>query len=252
MADDDLTELVTGLGHGRPAHEIVADALRRRIALAGYEPGELLPTERELAATLGIGRATLRRALRRLAAEGLVSTVPGRAGGTRVLAPDRSAPGGGPEQLDAQRAAALEDVLEVRSALEPLAARRAAERAEPAAREALERLVAHRAESLAGYTTLDTRFHVAVAAASGNPLLRELVERSREGFFAWANDLWFHLDLRARDDARRELDRSLAEHEPIAAAIAAGDAPAAEALMHGHVRAGAEGYRELFARARRS
>ena len=245
---DDLKDLALGLGHGRPTHEIVADALRRRIALGGYAAGEVLPTERELAAELGIGRATLRAALRLLADEGLVSTQPGRAGGTRVLAPERTARTLD-DHVDAERARALEDVLEVRAVLEPLSARRAAERATDRDRRELEEIVAADAGTVEEYTLLDTRFHVAVARAGGNRLLLELVERSREDFFAWANDLWFRIDLRALDDVRDELNESIAQHRPIVAAIAAGDADAAERLMRAHVAQGAQGYREIFRRA---
>ena len=46
---DDLKTLVNDLGRGRPTHLIVAEALRRRIALGGFEPNEALPSERELA-----------------------------------------------------------------------------------------------------------------------------------------------------------------------------------------------------------
>ena len=247
---DDLADLVATLGHRRPTHDIVADALRRRIALGGYAPGEMLPTERQLAATLGIGRAALRTALRRLASEGLVSTRPGRSGGTTVLAPERagrSATG----QIEAARASALEDVVDVRIALEPLSARRAAERATRPEHALLEAIVAEAADSMEAYTTLDTRFHIAVARTSGNRLLLAQIERAREDFFAWANDLWFRLDLQARDDAQAELDASIAEHRPIAAAIVAGDAAAAERLMRVHVEQGAEGYRELFEQAER-
>jgi GntR family transcriptional regulator, transcriptional repressor for pyruvate dehydrogenase complex len=244
---DDLRDLAAGLGHRRPSHEIVADAVRRRIALGGYAPGELLPTERDLARTLGIGRATLREALRQLAAEGLVSTVPGRGGGTTVLAPGRIPRGA--RRVDAERASALEEMVDVRAVLEPLSARRAAEHATRRDRERLVELVAEGADTLEAYTTLDTRFHVSVAAATGNRLLLELVERAREDFFAWANDLWFHTDLRERPDVREELSRSLAEHRPIAAAIAGGDPEEAERLMRAHVRHGAEGYRAIFERA---
>jgi DNA-binding GntR family transcriptional regulator len=59
------------------------------------------------------------------------------------------------------------------------------------------------------------------------------------------------MDLSARDDVRSELDRNVAEHRPIAAAIADGDGPRAEALMREHVISGAAGYRDIFARARR-
>jgi GntR family transcriptional repressor for pyruvate dehydrogenase complex len=246
---DDLKDLVATLGHRRPTHDIVADALRRRIALGGYAPGEALPAERELAATLRIGRSALRTALRQLAAEGLVSTLPGRGGGTTVLAPERMVRAAG-TQIDEARAGALEDVVDVRTALEPLAARRAAERATPADTAQLAAVVAEDADTMEAYTTLDTRFHIAVARASGNQLLVALVERAREDFFAWANDLWFHMDLRARGDAQAELNAALAEHRPIAAAIVAGDPGAAELLMRAHVAQGAEGYREIFQRAR--
>src|SRR4051794_30206568 len=219
---DDLKDLVAGLGHGRPTHEIVTDALRRRIALGGYEPGGLLPTERELAASLRIGRASLRRALRQLAAEGLVSTLPGRSGGTRVLAPGRRSDALD-DGVDAERARALEDVVDVRLALEPLSARRAAERASRSERDRLAELVEHDAESIEAYTTLDSRFHIAVAEAGGNRLLLDLVERSREDFFAWANALWFRTDLSERQDVGEELGRNIAEHRPIAAAIGRGD-----------------------------
>jgi len=246
---DDLKDLVATLGHGRPTHEIVADALRRRIALGGYAPGEALPAERELAATLGIGRVALRTALRRLAAEGLVSTLPGRAGGTTVLAPERQSAGTG--QVEAARASALDEVVDVRTAIEPLSARRAAERATAADKARIAAVVAEEAGSIEAFTTLDTRFHIAVARASGNALLLALVERAREDFFAWANDLWFHMDLQARGDTQAELDAAVAEHRPIADAILAGDPDRAEHLMRVHVAQGAAGYREIFARASR-
>jgi GntR family transcriptional regulator, transcriptional repressor for pyruvate dehydrogenase complex len=245
----ELKELVTDLGHGRPTHEIIAEALHRRIALGGYEPGESLPAERELAVALGIGRATLRAALRLLTEQGLVSTRPGRAGGTTVLAADRDTPSVG--RVDAERERELHYVGDVREVLEPLSARRAAESISAEDAAALEYLAGQQAVGVDGFTTLDTRFHIAVASASGNPLLRSLIERAREDFFDWANDLWFRMDLRERDDLGAVLDESLAEHRPIAAAIAAGDAHKAERLMFMHIRAGVESYAEIFSRARR-
>jgi len=244
-----LQDLVTDLGHGRPAHEIIAEALHRRIALGGYEPGESLPSERELAETLGIGRATLRAALRLLTEQGLVSTRPGRAGGTTVLAADRDTPAGG--RVEAERERELHEVGDVRQVLEPLSARRAAEQISSDDAAALQRLAGQQAIGIEAFTTLDTRFHIAVAAATGNPLLRSLIERARENFFDWANALWFRMDLRERDDLGAVLDHSLAEHRPIAAAIAAGDARRAERLMSRHIRAGVESYAEIFSRARR-
>ena len=54
-----------------------ADQLRDEIR-AGYQPGEALPSERQLAKRLGVGRDVVRDALRELRDEGLVVTTPGR------------------------------------------------------------------------------------------------------------------------------------------------------------------------------
>jgi GntR family transcriptional repressor for pyruvate dehydrogenase complex len=65
------------------ATEGVADRLRTRILTGALGPGVLLPGERDLAGELGVSRLTLRSALVRLQAEGLVQPVHGS--GTRVL-----------------------------------------------------------------------------------------------------------------------------------------------------------------------
>jgi DNA-binding FadR family transcriptional regulator len=67
----------------RKAAEATAEQLRRRILKGAIEPGTDLPAERELAGQLGVSRLTLRAALARLEAEGLVRPVQGS--GTRVL-----------------------------------------------------------------------------------------------------------------------------------------------------------------------
>jgi DNA-binding GntR family transcriptional regulator len=61
----------------------IADALRARLAL--LPPGSPVPSETALSGEFGVARNTVRRALGRLADEGLVATVPGR--GRVVLAP---------------------------------------------------------------------------------------------------------------------------------------------------------------------
>lgn len=65
---------------GRPtvAYRALADELRRGLAAGEYADGRRLPTEAELAATHGVSRQTVRRAMQDLVAEGAVYRVPGR------------------------------------------------------------------------------------------------------------------------------------------------------------------------------
>ena len=80
------------LQHER-AHRAVADAIRTRLAVGELRPGDRLPPERVLAERLGVGRMTVRQALRELAAEGLLVTSRGRHGGTVVADEPRPFPG---------------------------------------------------------------------------------------------------------------------------------------------------------------
>ena len=68
----------------RGSHARIAEALRVRLAL--LSPGSPVPSETALSGEFGVARNTVRRALGRLAEEGLVGTVPG--GGRVVLVPD--------------------------------------------------------------------------------------------------------------------------------------------------------------------
>ena len=62
----------------RPISEQIADALRRQIDAGILQPGEKLPSVRELATQLAINPNTIARAYRELEAEGWIATVPGK------------------------------------------------------------------------------------------------------------------------------------------------------------------------------
>lgn len=79
---------MSGLTPPVPAYMQVIARLKQRIEKGELRPGDLLPSDRELAETYGIARATAQKAVGALRAEGLAETVPGR--GTRIL--DRPAP----------------------------------------------------------------------------------------------------------------------------------------------------------------
>jgi GntR family transcriptional repressor for pyruvate dehydrogenase complex len=217
------------------SHQVVAEIMRHRIALGDFPPGSRLPTERELAEVLGVGRNTVRQALRQLTEEGLVSTSLGRSGGTRVR--DAADAGHTPRaEILANFRATIRDSVEYRQAIEPFAARLAAERAPHDARQRLLRLLDEPAVDLSGYHRLDSEFHLAVAAASGNPVLQQAVERARADMFVGGNALWLQAGWSLGHAGSPEPEPRLRdEHLPIALAILGGDGPAAEARMREHL-----------------
>ena len=62
----------------RPIYAQIIDGFREQIATGVLQPGEKLPSVRELAATLAINPNTIQRAYRQLEAEGWIATVPGK------------------------------------------------------------------------------------------------------------------------------------------------------------------------------
>src|SRR5215217_2050530 len=105
-------------------YEQVVRRLSADIAAGRLAPGERLPSERDLARALGVGRASVREALAALANQGLVETRPGS--GSFVADDAVTALRGG---SDLSHDASPSDVLEARALLEPAVARLAASRA---------------------------------------------------------------------------------------------------------------------------
>ena len=62
----------------RPIYTQIADGFREQIAAGILQPGEKLPSVRELAATLAINPNTIQRSYRQLEADGWIVTVPGK------------------------------------------------------------------------------------------------------------------------------------------------------------------------------
>jgi len=65
-------------GGGTPAYLQIVDQIKHHIAKGRFQPGQQLPTIRQLAAHLGVHRNTVARAYKDMAREGLVSTQQGR------------------------------------------------------------------------------------------------------------------------------------------------------------------------------
>ena len=205
----------------RQRYEQVADRIAADIRAGRLAPGERLPSERDLARRLEVGRASVREAIAALQVAGLVETRPGS--GTFVAAT--------PEEVREVHDSSPSDLLEARALLEPAVARLAAQRA--GSDEEIERLLAQMEDATGDvWNDCDRRFHLRIAELTGNPVLTDLA-----GHIAAVMDepLW----QRLRDDSIAVPGRTtlhLAEHRMIYEAIAEGDADAAELYASQHIR----------------
>ena len=116
----------------RKAYEQVADQLRELIVSGELARGERLPNENTLAHEFGVSRATVREALRLLAAQNLIRTAKGAGGGSYVTLPSVDHISeflhASINLLTEAQDVTLEEFLEARELLEVPAARLAAER----------------------------------------------------------------------------------------------------------------------------
>lgn len=150
--------------------------LRRQITTGAWEVGSRIPIEPELAETLGVGRSTIREAVRSLASIGMLETLPGRGTFVRSSAPTSSVLN---EFLTAYT---LEELLSYRRALEIEAAQQAALHRTAEDIEALEAAVANAVQrdhcpahgSPETTAELAARFHYLLFDAAKNRLLASL------------------------------------------------------------------------------
>ncbi|MBB5918361.1 DNA-binding GntR family transcriptional regulator [Nocardia transvalensis] len=197
----------------------VCRALRDDIITGVFAPGQRL-TEDTLAERYGVSRVPVREALRTLQAEGFAWSRP--YAGVFVA-----------ELTEAEAA----DLLEIRAQLEPLCAARAAVRHTPEQLGRLKELTALGQDAVRGgrldeVTRLNSRFHEVLAEASGSTLLAQLITQLSQKI-AWVYAV--ELPRRAGD--------SWHEHEDICAALEAGDAERARALVADHIAHAASAYR---------
>ncbi|MCF1596194.1 FadR/GntR family transcriptional regulator [Streptomyces muensis] len=203
------------LGAVRPSPlvEQAAERLREQITDGHWPVGTKLPGETTLARELGVGRSTVREALRALAGAGLVQ--PRQGAGVFVIATEPA------EDWPARlRRAAVSDVYEVRMAVEVQAARLAAHRRTPEDITALEAALEGRRAASAGddvtFVDADIALHAAVVAAAHNPVLTDLfgefIPVLRDGLIELLTltALRTH-DPNTADDAHAALVRAVAE-----------------------------------------
>ncbi|MEV4224288.1 FCD domain-containing protein [Nonomuraea sp. NPDC049725] len=206
-----------------PLVEQATARLREQITGGHWPVGTRLPSENALAQTLGVGRSTVREALRALTGAGLVQ--PRQGSGVFVIAAEPA------EDWPARlRRAAITDVYEVRVIVETRAARlAAARRTDDDVRALRAALAARRAAAGGGdaaFVDADIALHAAVVAAAGNPVLTGLFAEFAPALRERLIDLVELLGLR-HDDANPGDDA----HARLVEAVEAGDPDTAEAVL---------------------
>ena len=213
----------------------IVGQIRGAIASGEIAPGERLPSERDLGATFGVSRTTLREALRALEAQGVIEIRTGSRGGAFVAEPSSELVAAALGALLRFRSATARELAEFRAPFEAENAAWAARRAEPAALAELEHIVGDVAARIGDESipwpevaALEVRFHDAVARATGNSvraaIMSAILDALQRAFTAVPVPLGSPL--------RAELAHEL---HAIVNAIHAGDATAASEAMRHHV-----------------
>jgi DNA-binding FadR family transcriptional regulator len=217
-------------------YEHVARRIMQDIRAGLLAPGQRLPSERELARQMEVGRSSVREAIGVLQVDGIVETRPGSGSFVAIDAPERLR-AESPKVLLAHDASPFA-VLEAREAFEPAVTRLAAMRGR---RDAFaERLLADM-ERLSDPTNPDERaiwsdadrlFHREIGAMTGNPVVVALYDQVAD---MMNQPLW----RRLRDDSLAEPGRMqihIAEHRMIYEAVTEGDLDAAELYARLHIQ----------------
>ena len=209
-------------------YEQIADQLEELVIATGFEPGHRLPTERDMARQLRVGRPTIREAYRVLQDRGLVTLSPGT--GTRVSAVSSRAISRSVRRFLTSRKVPTREIMEMREILEPEVAALSAARATPELIEGMEQslseLAAHH-DDLGAYVEADFAFHVLLFTAAGNDTLSAVYSQV----------------MNALKDAMREVtvyERRTGRHDPLShhtilRAIKARDAEEARRVVREHL-----------------
>ncbi|MBD0416104.1 FadR/GntR family transcriptional regulator [Oryzicola mucosus] len=227
--------IATEPGQTEPAFRLVAVAIEARILSGDIQPGDTLPSETNLAETLGVNRSTVREAIRALEQNGFVRRETGR---KKLFAAV-------PQSRDISRRlktamvldhVTFEELWEAMFALEPAAARSAAQRRTDDDLAALDanlaqmRLALHDSDVL---TDLDIAFHHLVALATGNRAIQAARLPISELFYPP------FLAVISRLNAA---ERLLFAHEKIVEAIRDQDSRQAQDWMEKHIQDFQRGY----------
>lgn len=217
-------------------YELVLEQIQSQIQTGRLKAGDRLPSERDLAQALGVSRVAVREAVGVLKAFGVARTAVGSGAdaGTFLDAAPADALSRLLEMHVLLASVATTDLVRARIALERESARLAANHAREADWRQLRvhlDVMADPSCTVTEFNLQDAAFHVAIARASGNPLVAELTTALRN-----AMRLTLLGRLRNAPDFDATRRRLCVEHEGIHDALRAGDGARAADLVDAHIR----------------
>jgi GntR family transcriptional regulator, transcriptional repressor for pyruvate dehydrogenase complex len=223
--------------------EPVATQVARRLVdfiLSGQiEPGSRMPSERQLAEAFGVGRSAMREALKALSLIGLVEVRQGD--GTYLRKADSALL---PEVIEWGLLIGEKrtmDLVEARQEIEVviagLAARRRTDNDISELRRLLDRM--RDATEIPAFVDADVAFHLRLAEAAGNLVLRDVHSSIQALLRTWIARVMA---------AAGSISPSYEEHEPVFEAVRAGDAVAAQHAMAAHMASAADRLIETLAK----
>ena len=218
----------------RRIYESIVIQIKRSIDNGHFSPGDQLPSERELAEMFGVGRTSVREALRALEAEGLIVTRQGQ--GTFISHKESNCFAEHFAELLMQNECTPLHILEARTGIEVHMARLAAKKRED---EHLIQLSSFldKMEDLIRQgkppTEPDQAFHLVIAEASQNIILRDLFENILD---LMQCSMWLEAKEAVLEDSL-VTNKYLEQHQTIYAAIRDQRPEDAAAHMHTHLKA---------------
>ncbi|MFJ2553519.1 FadR/GntR family transcriptional regulator [Microbacterium sp. NPDC087591] len=197
-------------------------------------PGDRLASERDLATELGVGRSSVREAFRVLEVMGLIRTATGS--GPQAGAIVIATPTGGMSALLRLQVAAqgfpLHDVVETRLVLEDavVAALAAADGRDTTRAHQLLSAMDETDLTPGEFLALDAQLHLSLAESSGNAVIAAMMAGLRSSIESYVQE-----GAASIPDWVAMASRLRAEHHALVAAIDAGEADTARALVHSHI-----------------
>lgn len=212
----------------RSTAELVMNEILDTIMTGELKPGDRLPPERELTKMFGVGRSTLREATSALVRMGCLEVIQGK--GTFLKKDFEPARPLTMRLSDFQAAANIFDLIEIREILEcngvMLAARRADAKHIHRVKESLLRMkqAANDAQKFLEY---DFDFHIALARASGNAMIHEMM--------TWIVRKVHKEYEKFKPKALFQMDRAVSTAEKIVSCVVTGEEEEAAHLMRDHL-----------------